>query len=175
MMAMVGCTGQREPAPPQDSASARSLTVSSFTGVFRIETRVQATLYLVGHGASQRICNHTMMRSPNVEPVAPVENLELTLLLTNTVPKRGKTEYLLFSMGSSRSATSDPGRTYPTVGRAYKKLLEGDIFQSIPQNQEAICFAKGDSPFEAQWGMTPGEFARRNKGNFILVTLKWYN
>jgi hypothetical protein len=178
VMALMGCAQQR-PTLRENVTSARTETVTEFSGPFTLRTRVTSVLYFVRDGKVERICSHVMMRSPNAisrshQPDEPWQ-MAVTLTLTNAPAEGGRTTYSLSSTGCSRTTTSHTGLAHAVIGRSHKtNLVGGSIFQSIAENDEALCFVEGNSPFVTRQGMTPAEFGRRNKGSFILVTLKWY-
>src|SRR5690348_6543228 len=99
-MALMGCAHQQDPLPREDLAVARSQTVASFSGPFTLQSRVKGVLYIVSDGRPERICSHTMMRSPNAISIGrpPDEPWRMTvnLFLTNAPAQNGRTTYSLY-------------------------------------------------------------------------------
>ena len=73
-------------------------------------------------------------------------------------------------------------------------VFRGDVTKEIPEQQAVLFYIEGDRPpfnagstkellnalsrfhaRERSKRMIPMEFAEQNKGNFLVVTLRWYN
>ncbi|MFH1227858.1 MAG: hypothetical protein V1701_08135 [Planctomycetota bacterium] len=149
----------------------------SVSASLTLNTRVRSTLYIVRSGSVEYICSHTMMRSPNMvggDENAPWE-AKVTVAMTEENVD-GNIKYLLCSQGCSRSTTSHSAKTFKQFDRHYVKNLLADsinIQKAIPLEEESILYVEGDSQFDASPKMAVADFAKQNKGNFLVVTIKW--
>jgi hypothetical protein len=77
--------------------SRDSRTIASFSVPFAPGTRVESVLYMVRSGATERVCSHTTMRSPETTPATqrvckPWEKT-VTLWLAEEPADEGMTKY----------------------------------------------------------------------------------
>jgi hypothetical protein len=156
-----------------------SRNISSFSLPFTLKTRARCVLYIVRSGSAERVSTHTMMRSPNAIYLDGTMNdpheMSVAVSICEKFVRAGKSCYALSSEGASRSTTSDSARVYPTVQhKEAKRLVEGDLAKTVPENEEVLFFVEGDKLAKAEARMTPVAFAKENKGSFLIVTLRWY-
>jgi hypothetical protein len=177
---LAGCNREQGKNDRAENFPQTSRKVASFSLPFTLGTGFQCVLYMVHSGKIERLCTRTMVESPNVYYLDGTKNephmMTVDLLITEESPRKGKTHYSLSDEGSHRSFTSDNGKTYAAVQRMEKKLLvEGDLTNSIPESQLVLLYAEGDQTPKAQQGMTPESFAQQNRGDFLIITLRWCN
>jgi len=154
---------------------------------------------MVRSSAAERVCSHTMMRSPETIPAAnpvgkPWEKT-VTLWMAEEPAGEGRTKYSLENTGSPESSSWHSGKDYDSLRRSHAcTLFGGDVTKEIPEQEAGLFYIEGDrAPFNAgssrellnalsrfhtqerRKRMTPMEFAEQNKGNFLVVTLRCYN
>jgi len=176
-----------------------SPTIASFPASFAQGTRGECALHMVRAGSSERVGSHTTMRSPDAvlpgRRLGEPWELTVTLSLTEEPAGEGKTKYSLEATGYPGPSTWHSGKSYEGLHRSYAcALAAGDVTKTIPEKEAALFYIEGDklpfnaaptkqllnalSRFQAQQRkkrITPMEFAEQSKGNFMVVTLRWYN
>jgi hypothetical protein len=179
--------------------SKSSHTIASFSVGFTPRTRVECVLYLARLGSVERVCSHLMRK--NTEPVPFRDHvgrpwqLTVTVWLSEEPSGQGWTKYSLQSTGCWGSADWHSGRnheSFPILESCV--LFGGDLTKGIPEKDAILFYVGGDRrPFNAgstrdllealsrfhrqerTKRMTPMQFAEQNRGNFVILTLRWFN
>lgn len=174
-----------------------SRTIATFSVSFAVKTRIECALHMVRAGSAEHVCSHTMtwtwaMRSPEHSPGKPGEKT-VTLWITEEPACQGRMNYSLESSGGSDSTSWHSGKSYERLQKSAANILVGgDVTKTVPEKETVLCYIEGDTPFnvgspkdllsaistfhaqERRRRVTVAEFGEQNKGNYLLVTMRWY-
>lgn len=179
--------------------SNSSHTIASFVVGFTARTRVECVLYVARLGSVERVCSHRMRRNSEPAPfgdhIGRPWQMTVTVWLSEEPAGQGRTKYSLESTGCWGLTHWHSGRTHETL-RVIEScaLFGGDLTKDIPEKEAILFYIGGDRrPFNAASTrelleavsrfhrqertrrMTPMQFAEANRGNFVMVTLRWFN
>lgn len=130
-------------------------------------SHVRATLYLVENGKATRIKSLSVGESPDRMGTSFGEHLRITFALGDLNTPHGR----VTSLGSvgETLAFGDGGWSHPhkVKSTAQHTLLTG----RVGQGEARVVYAEGDQPPSVKFGMTIEDFAKRNPGSYLVVTM----
>jgi len=172
-------------------------TIATFSVPSVRGIRVECVLHHVHTGAAECVCVYTMR--PFRDEGAPTRRVgqhqenRFTIWIAKQPAGGGKVKFLLESTGCAAEDSWHSGKCHDDLHLSHKYvLITGDVTEEVQEQDSAILFLGGEAvPFpvtfdaalriakrpdrvRADKRMTPMQFAERNKGRFLLVTLRWY-
>ena len=136
------------------------------TGTFTLGTWMSASLYHVNGGNVQEINAFTVGRSPNRIGAPHWVDMKLTLALGDRDTPAGRVTQL-GAAGHSRGGGRGGEMTHDVVASSTESLPA-----RFTSGTKRIVYVEGDNGFNVGSTMTLAEFARRNKGNYLVVELE---
>lgn len=147
------------------SSEAKGRPIAEVRGTFSMSTRIAAELFSVRAGVVQPVALRECWRSPNRGPSPIWENLRITFALTNEQGPDGNLTTLC-SKGEQRSYGVVDG-IRNDIQIVDSRLLTG----YLRSGDKLMLYAEGDEKLVIERGMTIEEFAHKNKGNYLVVTI----
>jgi hypothetical protein len=139
-------------------------------GIFSRSTCLRASLYLAEAGKVREMSAYNLGRTSNCIGALPWESMKITLALGDfeiptglQIPTGHST--MLVSAGQSRGVG---GCSFPTnhVPPRFSKTISG----VMPVGREVILYVEGDTPPIASVDQSLKQFAKKNPGNYLVVT-----
>jgi len=149
---------------PSDDVQSRN--IAKISGTFSKSTWVSGVLYHVQSGASEEVNVFTVGRSPNRIGERTWIHMDLVFALGD-YDREGSRVTSLGCSGHTRGGGSGSGFKND-VKNVVSRTFTGRVFGG----GERIIYIEGGRDFEATSEMSIEEFAKRNKGNFLVVTMQ---
>jgi hypothetical protein len=147
-----------------DDEEAQVRNFAVVKGTFTKSTWLSSSLYAVQGDQVQEINGFTVGRSPNQIGAPPWQTMTITLALGSWDTRRGRIVQL-GSVGHSRGSGAS-GEWPVKFSSTFSDTFSG----SITPGREYIVYAEGDTKIDMGREMTLAEFARKNRGNYLVVT-----
>ncbi len=147
-----------------EDMKARNILVA--TGTFTKSTWLSGTLYLVQGGSASQVNGWTVGRSPNRIGDGIWEGMKITLALGEKNTPNGRVTNL-GAAGHSRGGGSN-SELPNTVNVTSSLALPGRVLPGASH----IVYVEGDGEPVIDQAMSVNEFARKNAGNYLVVTLQ---
>ena len=151
-----------------------------FSIPYSLDIRIKCKLYIIKSGTIKKVCTHIIKRIPdrlNIEKrMNESGKTKVTLQMIEKNTDNNKIRYSLISKGASRTMTTDAGNTYNAIQKKnIKKVINKikNITLIIPEEKEYLLYIIGDNAIQAQYDMSLEEFNNKNKGTYLVVTIKW--
>jgi len=144
---------------------AKARRIAEVYGTFSLDTRISAELFSVRAGVIEPVAYRECWRSPDRSPSPIWEDLRVTLALSNEEGPDGNWTTLC-TKGETRGYGSISG-IRNDIRIVDSRLLRGYLG---PGNR-FMLYAEGDEKLVIERGMTVEEFAQKNKGSYLVVTI----
>ncbi len=138
------------------------------TGIFTLDTWISAALYHIKSGNIREINAFTVGRSPNQIGAPYWVDMSITLALGDRQSPEGRITQL-GSAGHSRGGGRNGGMPNDVHPHS-TKTFPG----RFAPGTKSIVYAEGDGGFVVDHRMSVKEFAKKNRGNYLVVEFEFH-
>lgn len=149
----------------EDQIELKARKIAEVTGSFSLDTKLSASLYVIRSGRLEEIEEIAVGRSSNQIGAPSCESLRIRLALGQARTDGGWI-IRLGSYGQSHAGGGVDTLTTEPITATNFRLFPG----KLSNGKKYLIYVEGDRPFGADRSMTVEEFAKTNRGNYLVVT-----